>query len=202
MQSLAEDARIFSGLKAHAQLLEASRLLIGEDGKPRPFEAFAQDVLRLNDDYNVTYLEAEYLFAQHSALMANKWAGFEEGAGRYNLQYRTAKDDRVRESHAALADTTLPADDAFWDKYYPPNGWRCRCTVVEVRKGKYAESDSAAASAAGEKATTELDKAGNNKLAMFRFNPGKSKMAFPPKNSYTKVAGAQAAKHALEQGKP
>ncbi|MCH4828902.1 hypothetical protein EJB19_004110 [Flavobacterium columnare] len=26
----------------------------------------------------------------------------------------------------------LPKDDPFWQKYYTPNGWRCRCHVVEV----------------------------------------------------------------------
>ncbi len=25
-------------------------------------------------------------------------------------------------------------DSDFWDKYYPPNGWGCRCTVVAVPK--------------------------------------------------------------------
>ncbi len=39
-------------------------------------------------------------------------------------------------------------------------------------------------------ATTQIGRNGKNKLEMFRFNPGLSKKVFPPKNSYTKVVGA------------
>ncbi|MBQ7855294.1 MAG: hypothetical protein IJ352_09820 [Muribaculaceae bacterium] len=38
---------------------------------------------------------------------------------------------------AALHGVTLPIDDPFWDSFLPPNGWNCRCTAVQVRKGKY-----------------------------------------------------------------
>ena len=34
---------------------------------------------------------------------------------------------------------SIPSD-TFWDEYYPPNGWNCRCTAVQVRKGKYTET--------------------------------------------------------------
>ena len=100
------------------------------------------------------------------------------------MQYRTAGDGRVREEHAAMHGITLPADDPFWDKYYPPNGWRCRCTAVEVNKGKYPVSDSEEAKRIGDKATTKLDRFGNNKAGIFRFNPGKEGKVFPPKHPY------------------
>ena len=53
------------------------------------------------------------------------------------------EDDRVREDHAILHGTTLPPSDPFWSLYLPPNGWNCRCTAVQVRKGKYPQSDPA-----------------------------------------------------------
>ncbi len=90
----------------------------------------------------------------------------------------------MREDHAALAGTTLPKTDPFWDSYYPPNGWRCRCVAVEVLARNNKRSDSKEAIEKGEKATTQINKAGANKLAMFRFNPGKQQKLFPPKNSY------------------
>ena len=34
-----------------------------------------------------------------------------------------------RPAHVALHGKVLPADDPFWDEYYPPNGWRCHCVV-------------------------------------------------------------------------
>jgi SPP1 gp7 family putative phage head morphogenesis protein len=196
---LRRDVHVFSGLKTHAQIMEATSYLTGSNGQRRPYHEFERDVLKINAAYNRNYLQAEYQFATSSAQMAGKWAGFAESEGRYDLQYRTAADDRVRISHQPLHNITLSYDDPFWDAYYPPNGWRCRCTAVETRKGKFERSDSAVAIVAGEKATTQIDKDGKNKLALFRFNPGKEKKLMPPDNPYTKVAGSQQAKAVMVQ---
>ena len=91
---------------------------------------------------------------------------------------RTANDGLVRPEHQALHNTTLPIDDPFWDSYTPPLGWNCRCTVVQVNRGKYPESDSAEAIRAGEAATAKP------KQRIFRFNPGKTERVFPPKHPY------------------
>lgn len=194
-KSLKEDVFIFSGLKTNAQLAEASRLLLTEDGKVKSFSAFSKDVESIKENYNQKYLDAEYQFAVSSAQSAGNWANI---SNDYDLQYRTAGDDRVRDSHDKLRDTTLPADDAFWISYYPPNGWRCRCTAVQVRKGKFDLSDSKKAIAEGDKATVQIDKDGKNKLAIFRFNPGIQKVVFPPAHPYTKVAGAQTVRKELK----
>ncbi|WP_312078379.1 phage minor head protein [Chryseobacterium sp.] len=196
LAKLQNDSFIFSGLKTHAQLLEASSYLTDKDGKIRSFSAFAQDFNKVNEKYNQNYLEAEHQFAVNSSQMAANWAATDPD-GRYNLQYRTANDDRVRENHRALQDITLPKEDSFWLSYYPPNGWRCRCTAVEVRKSKYPESDSAKAIAAGEKATSQIGKDGKNKLEIFRFNPGAQNKVFPPKHPYNKVKGAEEVKKEL-----
>ncbi|MFA7448801.1 MAG: phage minor head protein [Weeksellaceae bacterium] len=189
LTALQSDAFLFGGLKAHAQLLELSTLLY-EDGKIKPFYKFEQDYKKVNTDYNQNYLEAEYQFAVNSSQMAANWSNLDD-TGRYFLQYRTANDDRVREAHAALQDITLPKDDPFWVSYYPPNGWRCRCQAVEVRKSKYEESDSDRAVELGKSATSQIGKDGKNRLEMFRFNPGKEEKLFPPKHPYTKVKKAK-----------
>jgi SPP1 gp7 family putative phage head morphogenesis protein len=195
---LNKDVFVFSGLKTHAQLSQAKSLLKDENGNPKPYHLFEKDILKLNQTYNKNYLEAEYLFARHSAQSASNWANFEDNNPRYALQYRTAADERVRSSHAILNNTTLPKDDPFWDSYTPQNGWRCRCHVVEVLAKDYKASNPAKALTEGEKATTQKGKNGKNKLEMFRFNAGKEKVVFPPKNSYTKVIGATEAKKVVE----
>ncbi|MBK7097574.1 MAG: hypothetical protein IPH58_03390 [Sphingobacteriales bacterium] len=91
---------------------------------------------------------------------------------------------QIHETHAALNRTTLPATDGFWNSYYPPNGWNCRCTVQEVLPGRFDRSNSAEAQTKADKATTQLDKNGKNKLAMFRYNPGKQGVIFPPGHPY------------------
>ncbi|KFC59827.1 hypothetical protein FEM08_13380 [Flavobacterium gilvum] len=196
--ALQEDARLFGSLKANAQLFEASKLLLNNDGRLKPFSEVSKDFDKLNVNYNQNYLEAEYEFAVASSQAAAQWANLGD---RYNLQYRTAQDERVRASHQVLADITLPKEDAFWGSFYPPNGWRCRCVAVEVLKGKYDESDSAKAITAGEKATTEIGKDGKNRLEIFRFNPGAQKVVFPPAHPYGKVKGAKQVEKQLKTDK-
>jgi SPP1 gp7 family putative phage head morphogenesis protein len=188
LENLQNDTFYFSALKTHAQLFEASQLLLNSDGKIKIFPQFFKEVQSINETYNRQYLESEYQFAIASSQMANKWSNFDND---YNLQYRTAGDKRVRDSHDKLRDTTLPKSDTFWDSFMPPNGWRCRCTVVEVLPEDYKASDSEKAIAQGELATSQIGKDGKNKLEIFRFNPGKQKVVFPPSHPYTKVAGAK-----------
>ncbi|QFG53649.1 phage minor head protein [Chryseobacterium sp.] len=196
LAKLENDTFVFSGLRTHAQLLEASTMLM-EDGKIRGFDAFAKDFNQVNTKYNQNYLEAEWQFALSSSQSAGKWAAIDQ-EGRYNLQYRTANDDRVRADHAALQDITLPVEDPFWLTYYPPNGWRCRCVAVEVLKTKYEVSDSDKANAAGDRATTKIGPDGKNKSEIFRFNPGAEQKVFPPKHPYNKVKGADDVKTILQ----
>ncbi len=181
---LEKDAFIFSGLKTHQQLAEARSYLKDEKGDILPYHKFEEKVTKLNTHYNKHYLEAEYEFAVHSAQSAHRWSNLQSNTEKYHLQYRTAADDKVRESHQPLHNITLPKDDPFWNYYYPPNGWRCRCTAVEVLARDYKQSDSNKAKDLGETATTHIGKTGKNKLEMFRFNPGKTQTLFPPKNSY------------------
>lgn len=196
---LERDAFVFSGLKTHAQLAEARSYLKDENGNLTPYNVFEQKVLKLNKTYNQNYLEAEYAFAAHSAMSASQWAHLNEDTQRYWLEYRTAGDEHVRESHRQLDGITLPKSDAFWSEFYPPNGWRCRCIASEVLARNNKSSDPSPSFEKGIKATTQIGKNGKNKLEMFRFNPGLQQKLFPPKNSYTKVVGADTVKKVIEE---
>lgn len=44
-------------------------------------------------------------------------------------RYVTVGDGRVREEHARIHGKILRHDDPFWDKYFPLNGYNCRCRV-------------------------------------------------------------------------
>lgn len=178
-RNLSENIYIFSGAKTYAELKELSGLLLDTGGNIKPFSKFWQDVQSIYPEYNQSYLDAEYIFATQSAQMASKWNEYETDGDRYNLQYRTANDDRVRESHWLLHNTTLPPSDPFWNDYFPPNGWRCRCTTIQVRKSKYPESNSDAMQKIGAMATE-----GRNNI--FRFNPGKQQVIFPEHHPYLK----------------
>lgn len=170
---------IFSGLKTFHELNEAFPSLLDSNGNRKTFEAFLNDVRKIDNTYNRGYLRAEYNFVQSSAEMAAKWEQFSEDGDRYNLQYRTANDGKVRPEHAALNGVTLPPSDPFWEEYYPPNGWNCRCTVVQVRKSKYPATPHDEAMALGEEALQRDTK------GIFHFNPGKENKTVPDYNPYT-----------------
>lgn len=175
---LEQNIFIFSGFKTHAELEQVNNLLRDSDGNIVPFDKFKYEVTKLGKKVNHAHLQAEYNMAVQSAQMASKWKDFEKHKDIANLQYRTANDEKVRAEHAALNGITLPFDDKFWNNYYPPLGWNCRCTVVEVLKDRYPETNTNEAIKAGEFATSKPAQ------KIFRFNPGKVEKIFPPKHPY------------------
>ncbi|WP_290095017.1 phage head morphogenesis protein [Paramuribaculum intestinale] len=170
---------IFSGMKAFHELHEAFPSLLDENGDRKPFERFLNDVQSIDKTYNANYLRAEYNFVAASAEMAGRWEQFMADGDRYYLQYRTQRDNKVRPEHAALDGVTLPLSDSFWEEFYPPNGWNCRCTVVQVRKSKCPATDHDEAMRLGDEALQRDTK------GMFRFNAGKEGKSVPDYNPYT-----------------
>lgn len=181
IEQLEDNAYIFSGFKTYHSLSEVSLSMTDDNGRLKSFDTFRKDVEKINDKYNVRYLEAEYNQAVASAQMAARWANFSNDTKRYMLQYRTAQDNKVRNSHRALEGVTLDKNDAFWDSYLPPNGWGCRCTTVEVLAREYNKTDSEVAIKTAEAITYGKHE------RIFRFNPGKEKRLFPDKHPYFKA---------------
>lgn len=179
--ALQNNAFIFSGFKTFHAMREVGLSMVDDGGKIKPFDKFKEDVKTLNDNYNVNYLRAEYQHAIGTAQMAVKWDDFAKDGDKYLLQYRTAGDGKVREDHRLLDGTTLPPSDPFWNKYYPPNGWGCRCTAVQVRAEKYPASDPKMAMTRGDNATDGV------KQRMFRYNAGKEMSLYPPQHPYYKA---------------
>ena len=126
---LSENIQRFSGFKTHAVQQAMQEKLTDAEGKVRPFADFRADALEVSQLYNVDYLQTEYNTAVGSAQMASKWSEFSDGA---MLTYRTVGDGLVRAEHAEYDGITLPKDDPFWDSFYPPCDYNCRCDVVET----------------------------------------------------------------------
>jgi SPP1 gp7 family putative phage head morphogenesis protein len=125
----------FSVAKNYNELKQATMLLKDGD-KVRSFSEFKAEVSKLHQVFNVDYLQTEYNTAINSAEMAGKWAGFEQNKEAMSmLRYQTVGDKRVRAEHRALDGVQRKVDDPFWNSYYPPNGWRCRCTVNQSGQG-------------------------------------------------------------------
>ena len=123
----------FSSAKTLTELEYINSLILDKNGRIKPEHQFMQDVRKANILFNRNYLQAEYQTAKRGAQMAHLWNKFLEQKEYYpNLVYRTVGDSRVRPEHAALNGVVKPIDDPFWKTYYPPNGWRCRCTVMNT----------------------------------------------------------------------
>lgn len=170
---------MFSGLKTFHELNEAFPSLIDGNGNKKPFERFLNDVRKIDDTYNKNYLRAEYNFAGAAAQMAERWEEAAKDDEEIYLQYRTAHDGKVRPEHAELHGITLPMSDKFWDEYYPPNGWNCRCSVEKVLRFKSEPTPHEEAMKRAEKVFRK------DKKGMFKFNPGKEQRTFPAYNPYT-----------------
>ena len=107
--ALENNAFIFSGLKTFHALREVGLSMVKDDGSIKSFEEFKDDVKQINSKYNTNYLYAEYKHAVGTSQMAAKWVNIEADGDRYDLQYRTAGDDKVRPDHAALNALTVGA---------------------------------------------------------------------------------------------
>jgi len=48
------------------------------------------------------------------------------------LMYSAVLDRRTRPAHRAWHGTILPVDHEWWQTHYPPCGWNCRCSVIQL----------------------------------------------------------------------
>lgn len=121
----------FSGAKNYVLLQQINEILRSDKGKN--WQTFLQEVQKLNPKYNKNYLQAEWQTAKQAGYHAANWQEYISMKDIYpNLKYMTVKDNKVRESHQLLDSFIAPIDSNFWKVCYPPNGWRCRCYVVQT----------------------------------------------------------------------
>ena len=50
------------------------------------------------------------------------------------LMYDAVDDGRTRPEHAARDGEVHEVDSVFWQSHFPPNGWNCRCGVIQLDK--------------------------------------------------------------------
>jgi SPP1 gp7 family putative phage head morphogenesis protein len=170
LQKLGENVYQFSMAKSYAQVKAISQALINEEGVLRSFTQFRTEAAKVVNEFVNVWLRAEYNFAVASAQSASQWQTIQEDKEMLPLlKYITAGDERVRLQHQEIEDVVRPVDDAFWDVYYPPNGWNCRCDVIQMDSGTM----------------TPLHNISLPDIKpLFMYNPGKKGFAFPPGHPY------------------
>lgn len=173
--AMRENVYIFSAAKTYQQVREM-RALLAQYGDNEAL--FKEEAIKIFNTYNTpkgaNYLSVEYKSAKRQAEAAKQWLTIEATKGDKGcLRYKTREDNRVRPEHRTLNNVKEPIDNPFWDVYYPPNGWACRCFVVQEDCG--------------------LNNAFSNPLEhnvpeAFQFNSGKERKVFSPKHPYFDVA--------------
>ena len=64
---------------------------------------------------------------------AGEWARIVRNADTAPyLRYTAILDGRTRPLHRAWDGTILPVTHAWWRTHYPPNGWHCRCSTIQL----------------------------------------------------------------------
>lgn len=98
------------------------------NGFKKNLAGFGEEIDRLGD----AQLQLVYRQNMTSAFSEGRFKQMMQAVDIFpNWEYVTVGDHRVRPAHAAMDGEVRRYDDPFWNAWYPPNGFNCRC-VVEV----------------------------------------------------------------------
>lgn len=122
-----QNVHVYAALKNHSNILEMAANLFDSKNRERTLSEFIAATKPIYNQYNKNWLKAEFNYARSASRAAAKWQRLANKGG--TLIYKTIGDGAVRDSHRLLDGTKLPATHSFWQSYYPPNGWGCRCFV-------------------------------------------------------------------------
>lgn len=167
LKQLQTNTAVFSAFKNHTAIKDMAALLKDETGNLRTRDQFKAEALKVDDKYRVTHLETEYDNAVRSARMAANWQRYQKNKKLFpNLRYMLTKAAKPDKNHLPYVGINLPVDDVFWSTHYPPNRWRCQCSVEP-----------------NDDNSTDLPDKLPPVPAEFAFNSGKTGQVFDLKNS-------------------
>jgi hypothetical protein len=174
LEELRTNIYMFSAAKSYTELKAMTGLLMDGD-KVRPFSDFKKVCKDTFDVYNVDYLQSEYNTALASGDMAVKWDSIQRDKAILPvLRYVTTGGD-VCPICKPLDNTTLPADDKFWETRYPPNHFNCYCLVTSHEENEYP-------------ITKDIPQVSPLQQDIFKMNVGIEKYVFSPEHPYFDVA--------------
>ena len=133
-------ARVFtvSGLEG-AGVMQRVRDEIATLPEGADWDGAKKNIVKILDDSHFeggSERRAELLVRTHGfqAYQATTYKAGMEADGTTHWQYLTMEDHRVRPTHVALDGITLPKNDPFWKKHFPPWEWGCRCRARGLNK--------------------------------------------------------------------
>lgn len=120
-----------SGVAKLDQVAAVHRALEQALAEGRPLGEFQREMNgRLGGKLSGYRLETVYRTNIQTAYQVGRWAQLGEVTKNMPWwRYVAVGDSRTRPTHRAMHGLVRRHDDPFWDMFYPPNGFRCRCTV-------------------------------------------------------------------------
>ncbi|MEG0927248.1 phage portal protein family protein [Chryseobacterium sp.] len=177
----------FSASKTEARYASMMELMSDGEKGIRDYNEFEKLCLEKTEDLNTSYLQTEYNLSiavgQNSAAYVRFMA--EKDTVTSLVQYQTVGDENVREAHQVLDGKIFSLNDKEAMKLWPPNGFGCRCEMLQyIGSGK----------AISGRTATELmySRDANYKNSQFEINRGDLKQVFTQKQFYSDNKGLSA----------
>jgi SPP1 gp7 family putative phage head morphogenesis protein len=121
----------------------SSRMTVAVDQLLEEGAHFTEGIKALNEQFAAAGITGRQGHQLETMFRTQTQMAF--GAGRYKAdqdpviqeilwgyEYSATMDDRTRPEHEDINRTRLPKDDPFWDMWWPPNGWNCRCQLIPI----------------------------------------------------------------------
>lgn len=134
VEELKHNNAVFAAFKTHREQNDLAALLTDEAGQPRSFNAFRQATEPVIGEYNVNWLQTEYLAAIRSARTAERFRRYMQDKDLYpNLRWLPSRAVEPREVHRQYYYQVRSLDDPWWLTHYPGCLWRCQCDMENTK---------------------------------------------------------------------
>lgn len=172
----------FAAGKTESRLASMIELLVNPETKElRDFPSFRVECDKVMKNYNHNWLETEYNLSvavgQNSASFVQFIA--EKDSVTPFVQYQTAGDSNVRNSHRALNGKVFSLNDKQAMDLWPPNGYGCRCEMIQFLGD---HKDKLTSGSTGKGILYQADEKYQN--SQFEINRGDLKQVFTKKQFY------------------
>lgn len=179
IKPMQENLAHFSAAKTYQIIKKCEEGRVTTDKKLISFDSYLKKTNPILHDFLEPYQFAESNHSEEVGKATKKWTKDNKRKTVPYLEYVTMKDNRVRPAHILLDGIIRKSTDPFWDTFYPPNGWMCRCRTNATPKGE--ETDLA---------DFNEEDALYNVPPSFRYNFAKEQIVFPKDHPYFTVPNA------------
>ena len=163
----------FVAFKNYTMQAEMIAALTDENSRIRSFSKFKKEVTSHNEKYNKHWLRTEYNTAKTASRTAAQWEDYMRNAHIFPyLVYKSQDDSKVRNNHKSLHNVAKHIHDSFWVTNHPPNGWNCRCYILQAKNTD------------GFLTEPESYPSDDDQPIAFQFNAGKEKKIWNDKHPY------------------